>query len=272
MSHLAAPRPIVVGIDGSDAAINAAIWAAPEAHSRDIPLHLIHVIGEQQAGAPPGEIGLDTQYGETALRGASAAVHAMGQPVKIETDIVSGSPADVLIDESSHAAMVCVGSVGIGALARKLLGSTAEAVARKSSCPAAIIRTDRESATRKDSDWIAMVVDDAPDNDAVVEHGFRQARLRNAPILALGVWPWGFGEIPYEQLNHRLGQWVSRYPDVHVQPAAARRGAAVFLTSTQEPVQLAVLGSAEADHVARIVGPISTHFGHAGCSVLVVRE
>ncbi|MCV7075489.1 universal stress protein [Mycobacterium szulgai] len=272
MSDLESPRSIVVGIDGSTAAINAAMWAAPEAHSRDIPLHLIHAIAEQQADAPPGEINLDRQYGETALRTASAAVHAMGQPVKIETDLVLGSPADVLIDESSHAAMVCVGSVGIGVLARKLLGSTADAVARHSLCPAAIIRTDHESTTVKDSDWIAIVVDDAPDNDAVVEHGFRQARLRNAPILALGVWPWGFGEIPYEQLNHRLGQWVSRYPEVHVQPAAARRGAAAFLTSTQEPVQLAVLGSAEADHVSRIVGPVSTHFGHSGCSVLVVRE
>jgi hypothetical protein len=80
------------------------------------------------------------------------------------------------------------------------------------------------------------------------------------------------GEIPYRQLDHRLGRWVSLYPEVHVMPAAARRGAAEFLTHTQESVQLAVVGSEDADTVARMVGPTGQHLsGDAGCSVLVVR-
>jgi hypothetical protein len=88
----------------------------------------------------------------------------------------------------------------------------------------------------------------------------------------MGVWRWGFGEILYRQLDHRLGRWVAQYPDVHVLPAAATHGAAEFLTSTQEPVQLPVVGSSDASKVARIVGPITPHFGHAGRSVLVVRD
>jgi nucleotide-binding universal stress UspA family protein len=35
---------VVVGIDGSRAAINAALWAADEAVSRDIPLRLVYAI------------------------------------------------------------------------------------------------------------------------------------------------------------------------------------------------------------------------------------
>ncbi|MBN3458568.1 universal stress protein [Mycobacterium sp. DSM 3803] len=35
--------PIVVCIDGSDAAITAAEWAAKEAASRDVALRLVHV-------------------------------------------------------------------------------------------------------------------------------------------------------------------------------------------------------------------------------------
>ena len=50
----------------------------------------------------------------------------------------------------------------------------------------------------------------------------------------------GLGEIPYSQLNRRLGRWVDRYREVHVRPAAARAGAAEFLARTEEPVQLAV--------------------------------
>jgi nucleotide-binding universal stress UspA family protein len=270
MNHPQSPERIVVGIDGSDAAINAAKWAVTEATSRDIPLRLIHAIPERQADGPAGDERLDIEYGETALRAASAALHALGEPVKVETDLVHGSPASALISESRYAAMVCVGSVGIGRITRKVIGSTADAVAQKAHCPVAVIRSHRE-AEQSQSGSIAVIVDDSPGNDAVLEHGFREARLRKAPILAVGDWRWGLGEIPYRQLDHRLGRWVTQYREVHVRPAAARHGAAQFLTSTEEPVQLAVVGSSDADKVARMVGPLAPHFGHAGRSVLVVR-
>jgi nucleotide-binding universal stress UspA family protein len=166
--------------------------------------------------------------------------------------------------------MICIGSVGIGPIARKVLGSTAESVAKNAHCPVAVIRSIHQS-NEPASGSIAVVVDDSPGNDTVLEHGFGEARRRKAPILALGVWRWGFGEIPYDQLNRRLGRWVTEHREVHVRPAAARHGAAEFLANTQERVQLAVVGSADADNVARMVGPHNPHFGHTGCSVLVVR-
>jgi nucleotide-binding universal stress UspA family protein len=270
MDHTESASSIVVGVDGSDAALNAARWAIPEANARDLPLRLVYAVAPPRADAPPGDTDLDTEYGETALRAACAAVHATGQPVKLETDLVVGLPNRVLIDESRRAAMVCVGSVGIGWLARRVLGSTAADVAQRAQCPAAIIRTSRDAGI-PDSGSIAIVVDDSADNDLVLEHGFREAELRGAPILALGVWRWGFGEIPYSQLQHRLGRWVTQYPRVHVRPAAARDGAAEFLSGTQEPVHLAVISSADAGKVAKLVGPIDPHFGHAGRSVLIVR-
>jgi len=235
------------------------------------PLRLIHAIPELRTDAPADDDSLDIEYGETALRAATAALHVMGERVKVETDLVHGSPAGALISESRYAAMICVGSVGIARVARKVIGSTADALAQKAHCPVAIIRNDREARESR-SGSIAVVVDDSPGNDAVLEHGFREARLRKASMLAMGVWRWGFGEIPYRQLDHRLGRWVTQYPEVHVRPATARSGAAEFLSGTEEPVQLAVVGSSDADKVARMVGPITPHFGHMGCSVLVVRK
>ncbi|MGD1236933.1 universal stress protein [Mycobacterium seoulense] len=271
MSNPQSSRRIVVGIDGSDAAINAAKWAVDEAVSRNIPLRLIHAVPERPADTA-GDDSLDIQYAQASLRAADAAIQAMGKPVKIECDVVRGSPESALVDESRNAAMVCVGSVGTGWMARKVLGSTADTVAQKANCPVAIIRTNHD-ATQPDGGYVAVAVDESATNDAVLEHAFHQARLREAPILAMGVWRWGLGEIPYEQLNHRLGPWVSKHREVHVQPAAARRGPAEFLTHTSEPVQLAVVGSDEADKVARIVGPVTARpNGHSGCSVLVVRD
>ena len=271
MNHPRSPEWIVVGIDGSDAAINAAKWAVTEAISRDIPLRLVHAIPERQPDAPAGDDSLDIEYGETALRVACAALHAMGEQVKLETELVHGSPKSVLVDESRHAAMICIGSVGIGQVARRVLGSTADSVAQNAHCPVAVIRSNRKGE-ESPSGSIAVVVDDSPGNDAVLELGFSEARLRGAAILAMGVWRWGLGEIPYRQLDHRLGPWVAQYPNVHVSPAAARHGAAEFLAGTQEPVQLAVVGSSDANKVARMVGPVTPHFGHSGCSVLVARK
>lgn len=48
MSNGDSPGPVVVGIDGSDAAIGAAQWAAKEAVHQDVPRRLVHVI--QAAG------------------------------------------------------------------------------------------------------------------------------------------------------------------------------------------------------------------------------
>lgn len=277
-----APR-IVVGIDGSDAAINAARWAVTEAVARNMPLRLVHAVPKRPAGGDAADDDLDVEYAETSLRAADSALQDLGEPVKVECEIVHGSPESALLEQSRSAALVCVGSVGIGRIASKVLGSTADAVARGAQCPVAIIRYERDAAepgagpdagpdSGPDSGYVAVVVDDSPGNDAVLEQGFREARLRGAPVLAMGVWRRGLGEIPYPQLDHRLVPWVSRYPEVHVMPAAARRGAAEFLTHTQEPVRLAVVGAADADQVARIVGPSAGRLhGHTVCSVLVVR-
>ncbi|MEB4212231.1 universal stress protein [Mycobacterium sp. 94-17] len=253
---------IVVGIDGSEAAISAARWAVAEATSRDLPLRLVYAIPDASL--------LDVECGEAALRTAYAALHAVTAEVKIETDLVRGSAADVLVGQSRHAAMVCAGSVGIGPIARLVIGSTAQTVAQKALCPVAVVRAKRD-ACEPHSGSVAVVVDDSPHNDAVLDHGFREARLREAPILAMGVWRWGLGEIPYRQLDRRLHRWVTRYPEVHVRPAAARRGAVEYLSGAHEPVQLAVVDSRYADRVAQLVGPPTPRIGYAGCSVLVVR-
>ena len=155
------------------------------------PLRLIHAIPELRTDAPADDDSLDIEYGETALRAATAALHAMGEPVKVETDLVHGSPAGALISESRYAAMICVGSVGIGRVARKVIGSTADALAQKAHCPVAIIRNDREARESR-SGSIAVVVDDSPGNDAVLEHGFQGSATSQSIDVGNGSLAMGF--------------------------------------------------------------------------------
>ena len=249
-------KPVVVGIDGSQAALDAATWAVAEAVSLGVPLRLVHVSAAKQARRPPADDRpWDVERAESALYRAEMTVHDMGRPVQVETAIVRGRADCVLIDESRRAAMVCVGSEGKGPCARMPLGSTAAALAQHAHCPVAIVRSG--GAPQTDTGWIAAVQNDEPDNDAVVHRAMEEGRLRRAPVLLI---------------DRRLDSWVRRYPDVHVQTVAARRGRTRPIENHSDSIQLAVVGSADAEHVARLVWPdYHPVLGDANRSVLLVR-
>ena len=180
--------PIVVGIDGSQAAIRAAEWAVDEAVSREVPLRLVEVIPRQAEPAPlvsVGNVRMEVEYAEAALRIAAAAVAADGKPVKVETAMLRGDPATALIAESCDAEMVCVGSTGIGRFARALLGSAVAELAEAASCPVAIIRT-QQSRPKPGSSLIVVAVNDSPGNDDVVEQAIEKPSCVTPRCLRLG--------------------------------------------------------------------------------------
>ncbi|UMB70883.1 universal stress protein [Mycobacterium paraterrae] len=265
---------IVVGIDGSEAAIRAAEWAVDEAVERDIPLRLVHAIPSQIEPAPfsaVGNVDMEVEYAETALRLACAAVTATGKTVKVDTEVVRGDPAPILIAESVDAAMICIGSTGIGRLARALLGSTATDVAENAHCPVAIVRSHEGHATRL-SPLIVAAIDESDDSDAVVEMAIKEARLRTAPVLAVEVLRGETSRMPNSDWEHRVQCWNESHPDVDVYCAATRDGIADFLGVTNRTIALAVIGSSDADQVANLIGPHDhSMIGHAECSVLIVR-
>jgi hypothetical protein len=90
--------PVVVGIDGSQAAVDAALWAADEAISTGGPLRLVHAISIAEDFDPdldddPAELARDwpeTEYGLQSLAAASTAVLATGRPITVQTQILWG--------------------------------------------------------------------------------------------------------------------------------------------------------------------------------------
>ncbi|ACC40526.1 Universal stress protein [Mycobacterium marinum] len=262
-------KPVIVGIDGSPAGITAVLWATAEAVSAGVPLRLISVL--KTAHSSPEEYEHDLAHAETSLRAAQSAIEATAAPVKVETDTPRGPAGAVLVEASRDAELVCVGSVGIGRYARAILGSTATELAEKAHCPVAVIRSNSDQPP-PDINWIVVRVTDAPDNDAVIEYAAHEARLRQAPILALGGRPEELTDAADGEFERRVQQWGQHHTDVHVYPITTQAGIARFLADHDERVQLAVIGADEADQVARLVGP-SGHpiFRHAECSVLVVR-
>lgn len=87
------PPSIVVGIDGSKPAVQAALWAVDEAASRDIPLRLLYAIEPDDPGyAAHGAAARKLAAAENAVRYAFTAVEAADRPVKVEVEITQERP------------------------------------------------------------------------------------------------------------------------------------------------------------------------------------
>ncbi|HUH69432.1 MAG TPA: universal stress protein [Mycobacterium sp.] len=252
-----ASKWVIVGIDGGGAAIEAAKWAAEEAVSRDVPLRLVYVNPVARKAEPDSGVLQRLEFAESALQRAQAEVQALGKAVDVDTAILRGRPDEVLIEESLDAALIVVGSMGTGRTPTTQIGPVAAAVARAAHCSVAIVRP-RTGVETMDTGWIAAVLNDEPDNDAVIHRAMQEARLREAPVLLV---------------DRREDSWIRRYPDVHVQVAAARPGATRTFENLCERLDLVVTGGAEADRLTRLVTP-NCHplLGNANCSVLVVRD
>ena len=262
-------HPVVVGIDGSSAATDAALWAIDEAISRAVSLRLVYVVPvHKRSKSLAVDDHMAMQYAQSALRSTCAAIQSDGMSAGVETAVHRGDINIILSEESRRAAVICVGSVGIGRAASLFLGSTAAALAKHAHCPVAIIRADGGTSQRQ---RIVAVADRHHDSNEVLHLALDEARLRKVSLLALGVRRWDVGAMSAPELDRRLANWLPRYPDVPVD-ACITDSATEYLVVRNESVRLLVTGSADANKLTRLVGP----HGHAlatypNCSVLLRR-
>ena len=239
---------VVVGIDGSTAAVYAAHWAVDEAVSRDVPLRLVSCV---QRTAESDRMAVE--YARTCLRAAHAAIETTAAQVKIETAVVVGDPTTALIGESRDAALACVGSVGIGRFAKALLGSTAAEVAEGAPCPVAVIRS-HSPRRRTPEGAIVVEVNDWEENHDVFAAAVAEAQLRARPIVAVGVCPPETGATAWEELRRRTSVWRDLYPDVEITAAPVATSVVRYLQTTPEPVSLVVVGAHSAQELPAIIG------------------
>jgi len=173
---------IVVGIDGSKEARRAAQWAALEAASQDAVLRLVYVI----ESVSDRQENIDRA--QRALHKAWNAIADTDIDVKVESEVVSGRPADCLIQESRHAAMVCVGYRGMHDSPDGPRGATAIEVARQAVGTVAIIHRPHAKGAIDRRKWIVVVLDESASATEVLQATQNEATLRHAPILVLESW------------------------------------------------------------------------------------
>lgn len=145
------PGPIVVGVDGSDSSIEALRWAVRQAElthgvveavtAWDFPV--FH--GATGPMPPPdSDATAGALEGRTHDRLREAVEETLGPrpPVQVRTEVRYGPAARVLVEASRGAAMLVVGSRGLGGFSRLLLGSVAQHCTQNASCPVVVIRDD----------------------------------------------------------------------------------------------------------------------------------
>lgn len=276
------PPSIVVGVDGSRAAVRAALWALDEAVSRDIPLRLVYAVEPHGSGpADPDEEARRLTAAEVAIRDAVTAVESTGHPVKLEMEIANGRSTATLLEASRTAAMICVGAVGIKHFDHNRVGSTASALVGDAHCPVAIVRGSDRAAPHGPG-WIVVELDESPDSAAVLACGVEEARLRCAPLRVLGSWQSRYTDVHDShavadgnrmvraQLDRRLSRWKHRYPDLDVRPVPVHGSALHYLAKNADSIQLVVIGARNTESVGELIGPVGLGALHnTDCSILI---
>lgn len=270
-------RPVIVGIDGSPSAVDAAIWAVEEALSRGVPLRLMYAVDPDDNGVDHENSARALATAELAIRQAYTAVEATGQPVEIELEVVQDRPIAALVAASENTPLLCVGASGLTRAGRGGIGSVAGAVVRSAHCPVAVIATPGKGRR------ILVEFDGRPSASTALQTGVDEARLRDAPLSVITTWQHRHREL-YEQkvaedrdrlaqaqLDRRMTRYRKRYPELDLDLITDHPTTIDHLLANPETVQLVVVGAERfcerAGASGDLVGRLET-LVDAGCSLL----
>lgn len=249
--------PVVVGIDGSPASLSALHWAVPVAERYRAPLHLVYAVG-----APidygPGlgvTVAFDNQAmradGEATLIEAANLAREQADGLEIIRTVVDPAPEPVLIGRSKDARMVVVGTRGLGAVGRGLLGSVSTSLARHAHCPVAVIPAPEPGAADPAGRPVVVGVDGSGCSMEAIDIAFEEASRRAVGLVAVTTWSEFFRYESRPAMQERaqamqaesLAGRTERYPDVPVTHVVAEDRPARRILAEADRAQLVVVGS-----------------------------
>lgn len=179
-SDAAQRRPTwIVGVDGSENARHAALWATAHAEGRAGEIRLLAVRHDPTTAFYPGAIALSLNDREMQ-RATEERVNTLAEGLRsttsvlITTAVATGGAARVLLDAATDDGLTIVGSRGRGGFSRLILGSTSSQVATHSSGPTAVIplETDVGRARR-----LLVAVDGSDNSLAALDWAVEFAQL-----------------------------------------------------------------------------------------------
>lgn len=195
--------PVVVGVDGSDAASDALDWAAEMAGRRGLPLRVVHAsLWERYEGYIPGTAAdrpAERLHSEAVLATAAERAGRRVPALKVMTDLAADDAVTALLRAGKSAEALVVGSRGRGEFASLLLGSVGLGIAARAQCPVVVVRGRPENVRGGMNRVVVGIAErerqgerpgerePAPPS-AAVAFALREARLRGGELEAVHAW------------------------------------------------------------------------------------
>jgi nucleotide-binding universal stress UspA family protein len=281
--------PLVLGVDGSASSGPALVWAAHEASSRHLPIHLVSAWSTHYAVDTLGLAqSLVMDHCTAILEAARAQIATVDPTIAVTTVAHMGPAALAIVEESVGAELVVVGSRGHRAIPALLVGATSLEVAAHAYCPVVVVREDH--ADRPRTGRVVVGVDASEASSEAVGYAFAHASRTGAELVAAHAWPLEYaagvvavlaGPVEDDEVAHQarltatqvLAVWREKYPDVRVTTVVEPGRPADLLVERSADADLLVVGSRGHGLVA---GALLGSVGHAvlhgaHCPVAMVR-
>jgi len=240
---------------------------------RKLPITLMHVIVPETVGWPVP--GLQSGFAESQeqnardiLERAHKTVQSYASDVAVRTEIRRDGVGKALVDASRDAYLTVVGTRGMGALGRTILGSVGSVLVHYGYGPIAIVPADDIEAP--DTAPVLLGIDGSPASEEATALAFDEASRRGVELVALHAWSdigayftlgmdWRkFEDEGREVLGERLAGWQERYPDVKVRRRIVCNQPAHKLIEESRQTQLLIVGTHGRSGVAGRLGSVST--------------
>ncbi|MGW3361227.1 universal stress protein [Streptomyces bungoensis] len=280
-------RPVVVGVDGSDASSLAVDWAVDEAVRHGLPLRLVYASLWERYESDPAEQQM------TAGDIVAAAAERAGRrnpALEVTTAVVPEEAAAALVREGADAFALVTGSRGRGRLKGLLLGSVGLAVAARAHRPVVVVRGDRAGVAGT-HERILLGLGDADTGTDAVRFAFREAEVRGCVLDAVRAWrrpaydrgghrlpaaerPDAYEEQAADLLAALLREPVAEHPHVRLRRTALEGPPGRVLVDRSAAADLVVVGARRrTGHFGLQLGRVDhTLLHHAQCPVAVVPQ
>lgn len=270
---------VLVGVDGSDDGLRAALYAMREARATGSDLWLVYV-ADDSGLAVNGLWDLLQTPAQLAEIGERVLAETLGRLVKegfpaerVTTEVQVGLSADVLAKLSGQARLAVVGRRSMSGLERMFVGSTSVALATSAHCPVIVISAASTPNETGRFSSVAVAVSSWPPHSSALDWGLREATGRKARLRVVHVVPATAEAIGLvagvtAELERHVASMRAQQPGTAIELQVRQGNPIDELVSVSKDVDLLVIGLREGVGVSGLVRGL---MAHAHCPVGLTR-
>jgi len=257
-------RAVVIGVDGSPGSESALRWGLDLAAREHAPVRLVYAFEPSMHDVRIGgtyDVGIVitvTDRAQALLDTVAARVRADHPDLDVTTRLVDDDPGAALVDESETAALVVVGTHGVGMFSSLVAGTTAMHLARHARCT--VVAVPERAVDAVPGRGVVVGVDGSPISTAAVGFAFHEAAVLGEPLTAVHAWiapltdstaglavgvdhdPVAYAATAERALAESLAGWAEKYPEVEVIRRVVHEHPVHALTSASRGARLLVVG------------------------------